>query len=147
MGGQPHCAQAAPSSPAVAERPGEHLWECTWEMGLVAVAGGGTRGPDTHTGHPGACTHTHVRAHTHTHTSTYTHMRTRAHTHTCVRAHTHTCTHTHILGAQQLCWNQQLEENKELYMTKDVTSIFFQVDFSLPGGWQLKEERERERVG
>ena len=63
------------------------------------------------------------------------------------QTHTHTHTHTHTGGPATLCWNQELEENKELYMTKDMTSIFFQVDFSLPGGWQLKEERERERVG
>ena len=90
---------------------------------------------------------TQVPAHTRTCVCACTHTRAHAHTHTHTHTRTHTHTHTHILGAQQLCWNQELEENKELHMTKDMTSIFFQVDFSLPGGWQLKEERERERVG
>lgn len=42
--------------------------------------------------------------------------------------------HIHPRNLATLCQNQEPEENKELCMTKDVTSIFFQVDFSLPLG-------------
>lgn len=38
------------------------------------------------------------------------------------QAHTPTlATLTHTQGAQQLCHNQEQEESKELYMTKDTT--------------------------
>lgn len=114
--------QAAPSSPAVAERPSEHLWE---RMEFPSIPG---RWGWWQWREEGLQAQTPTQA-----------------THSCL--HTHTHTHTHPGGPETLCWNQEREENKELYTTKDMTSIFFQVDFSLPWGWQLKEERERERVG
>lgn len=42
-----------------------------------------------------------------------------------------TLTHTSGGGGQQLCQNLEQEENKELYMTKDMISILFQIDGSL----------------
>lgn len=54
--------------------------------------------------------------------------------------------HTHSGGSAALCQNQEQEANKELYTTKDMTSIFFQVNVSLPVGgcWRRREE---ERAG
>lgn len=42
-----------------------------------------------------------------------------------------TLTHTWEGGGQQLCQNLEQEENKELYMTKDMISVLFQIDGSL----------------
>lgn len=52
----------------------------------------------------------------------------------CLLSDTHTPPHPTHVEAQQHCQNQAQEENKELYMTKDRTSIFFRADFFLPVG-------------
>lgn len=69
-----------------------------------------------------------------THTHTHIGVLSESHIDTgifCVYVSQTTLVHIHPGNLAALCQNQEPEENKELCMTKDVTSIFFQVDFSL----------------